>query len=81
MLYVCRHKYVCMNLCIYVYVYPDVCICHKGVVFWTKKSNVHAQGASLQTTEKTSNEAFLDNLFRKSDLQKMFLQFTPQVRK
>ena len=50
--------------------------CHKGAVFQTTKSNVNAQGASLQTTEKTSNEAFLNNLFSKSDLQKMFIQFT-----
>ena len=51
--------------------------CCMGMVFQTTKSNVHAQGASLQTTEKTSNEAFLNNLFGKSDLQKMFIQFTP----
>ena len=44
--------------------------CCKGVVFWTTKSNVHAQDASLKTTEKTSNEAFLNNLFSKSDLPK-----------
>ena len=36
--------------------------CHKGVVFQTMKSSVHVQDASLQTTEKTTNEAFL-NIF------------------
>ena len=41
---------------------------HKGVVFQTIKSSVHAQGTSLQTTEKTTNEAFLNILFGKSDL-------------
>ena len=51
--------------------------CHKGVVFQTIKSNVCVQGASLQTIEKTSNEASLNYLFSKVDLQKMFIQFTP----
>ena len=50
--------------------------CHKGVVLQKIKSSVCAQGASLQT-EKTTNEAFLDILFGKSHLQKMFIQFTP----
>ena len=50
--------------------------CHKGVVFQTTKSDVCVQDASLQT-ERTSNEAFLNNLFSKSDLQKMLTQFTP----
>ena len=35
--------------------------CHKGVVFQTIKSVVHTQGASLQTTKKTSSEAFLNS--------------------
>ena len=51
--------------------------CHKGVVFQTTRSIVHAQGTSLQTTEKTSNEASLINLLSNSDLQKMFIQFAP----
>ena len=55
--------------------------CHKGVVFQTIKSSVHAQNISLQMTEKTTNEAFLDILFGKSDLQKMFMQFTSQIGK
>ena len=49
---------------------------HKGVVFQTIKSSVCALGTS-QTAEKTTNEAFLDILFDKSDLQKMVIQFTP----
>ena len=49
---------------------------HKGVVFQTIKSGVHAQGTSLKRTEKTTNEAFLNILFSKSDLQKIFIQFT-----
>ena len=48
-------------------------MCHKGVVFQTIKSSVCAQGASLQTTEKTANKAFLYILFGKSDLQKMII--------
>ena len=56
-------------------------MCCKGVVFQATKSNVCAQGASLQITEKTSNEAFLNNLFSKSDLQKIFIQFTTEIRK
>ena len=51
---------------------------HKGVVFQTTKSNVHEQGTSLQNNrEKHSDEAFLNSLFSKCDLQKMVLQFTP----
>ena len=60
-----------------MYVFLDICMCHKGVVFQTTKSNVCAQGTSLQTTEKTSNETFPNNLCSKSDLPKMFIQFTP----
>ena len=55
--------------------------CHKGVVFQAIKSSAHAQGASLQTTEKTTNGAFLNILFGKSDLHKIFIQFTPEIRK
>ena len=62
---------------IFIYVCMYACLGHKSVVFQTIKSSVCAQGASLQTTEKTTNEAFLDILFGKSDLQKMFIQFTP----
>ena len=62
---------------IYMYTYRYTCMCHKGVVFWTIKSIVCAQGTSLQTTEETTNEAFLYILFGKSDLQKMIIQFTP----
>ena len=59
--------YVCMHACMYV-----LQGCGQ-----TPRSNVCAQGSSLQTTEKISSEAFLDNLFSKSDLQKMFIKFTP----
>ena len=62
-------------MCVYVY------MCCKGVVFQTIQSSDHAQGASLQTTEKTTNEAFLNILFSKSDLQKMFIQFTALDKK
>ena len=51
--------------------------CCKGVVFQTIKSSVHAQGTSVQTTQKTTNEALLNILFGKSYLQKMVIQFTP----
>ena len=70
-----------MNICINIYVCMHACMCCKGVVFQTIKSFVHAQGASLQTTEKYSNDVFLDNLFSESDLQKMFIQFAPYIRK
>ena len=61
-------------MCMYVHTY--IYMCHKGMVIQTK-SSVHAQDISLQTTEKTTNEAFLNILFGKSDLHKMVIQFTP----
>ena len=65
-----------MSVCVCLYEFKNLYVL-QGVVFQTTKCNVHAQGTSLQTTEKTSNEAFLNNLFGKSDLQKMFIQFSP----
>ena len=68
--------YICVYICMNMYVFMNVCMCHKEVVFQTVKSNVHAQDTSLQT-DKTSNEAVFYILFGKSDLQKMTIQFTP----
>ena len=76
--YVCRHKYACTQTCISIYS-MYVWMCCKGVIFQTIKASVHAEGASLQTTETTTNKAFLYILFGKSDLQKMIVQFTPCI--
>ena len=42
------NMYQCMHVCIHV------CMCHKGVVFQTIKSFVHALGIYLQMTEATN---------------------------
>ena len=68
-MHICIHIYFNMHGC-------NICMCHKGVVSQTM-SIVCAQGTSLQTTEKTTNTAFLDILFGNSDLQNMVIEFIP----
>ena len=73
---------VCVHIHAYIYAVLPISIhpcihMSQGVVYQTIMSSVWAQGASLQTTEKTTNEAFLNILFSNSGLQKMFIQFTP----
>ena len=52
-----------------------VCVCCNSVVKHQGLMFVHR--ALLFKQEKTSSEAFLNNLLSKSDVQKMFIQFTP----
>ena len=44
------HKYIHTN----IYTHMNTCMCHKGVVFQTIKSFVHAMGIYLQMTEATN---------------------------
>ena len=48
------YMYECMYLSIFVYVGRHVFICHKGVVFQTIRSFVHALDVYLQMTEATN---------------------------
>ena len=74
-MYVCMSVCVCIYVCVCTYVHTYIhtsyihaaltisihlCICCKGVVFQTITSFVRTQGTSLQTTEKTVNDTFLD---------------------
>ena len=50
--------HVCVCICQLMYLLIYVCMCHKGVVFQTLGSIVHAQGTSHQYTsnqKKTNN--------------------------
>ena len=68
-----KYQYICMCVvCVFMYIHAHIlmhvcllhvyiCICHKGVVFQTIRSIVHAQGASLQCISnqmKANDEAF-----------------------
>ena len=83
-MYIYIHAHVHTYRYIHLYMHPSINtyihMCHKGMVSQTMSSIVYVQGLSLQcisNQKKTNDEANNELLFGNSDLQRMFVQFTP----